>query len=114
MKITKPNLVLSIIFSAVFLFIVIAYSVIYFKFFYEASQIDSSPEASIEHNLSYETHNYKIINISLIEEKFRERVYLLECECNFKNEVEQGTQMYNVHLIDDIGWVVTQMKMIEN
>ncbi|MEO2202780.1 hypothetical protein ABGV42_03435 [Paenibacillus pabuli] len=114
MKITKLNFVLSIILSIVLLSIVIVYSVIYFRFFYEASQIDSSPEASIEQYLSYETHNYKIINITLMEEKFREREYLLECECQFNNELNQATQKYKVHLIDDIGWVVTQMETIEN
>jgi heme/copper-type cytochrome/quinol oxidase subunit 1 len=114
MKLTKINVIFSIAFFILFLVILLVYFVIYIKLFIDADRINSSSQGSIEEYLSYETHEYKIINVTLKEEKFRARAYILECECDFKNEENKGTQKYDVHLIDDIVWVVTKMEKIKN
>lgn len=76
--------------------------------------MDASPKAAIEEYLSYETHEYKITDVTLTEEKFRARTYTLECDCHFKNEEYQGPQKYDVQLIDDLAWIVTNVEMIKN
>ncbi len=110
MQLTKFKLV----FLGFFLLISIVYFVNYIKLFISASHIDSSPEASIEQYLRSNTNEYKIINVTLREEKFRERIYILECDCNFRNEEHKDTQKYYVYLLQDIGWVVTKIEMIKN
>jgi len=114
MKLTKLNLIFSVAFLIVVLPILIYYLATYTKLFIDGAQIDSSPQAAIEEYLSYETHEYKIIDVTLTEEKFRERTYTLECDCHFKNEEYKGAQKYNVHMIDDLAWIVTDIEMIKN
>lgn len=114
MKLTKLNLIFSVAFLMIFLPILIFYLVTYIKLFIDTSQIDSSPLAAIEEYLSYETHEYKIIDVTLKEEKFRERTYTLECECDFNNEEYKGAQKYDVHMIDDLAWIVTNIEMNKN
>jgi hypothetical protein len=113
-RITKTNI--KIVVFSVFLIISIVYFGNIIKLFFDTRIIDSSPEASIEQYLSSNTKEYKIINITLREQKvkFRERMYIIECVCNFKNEVNKGTQKYIVYLIEDIGWIVTKIEMIKN
>lgn len=82
--------------------------------FFDTRNIDSSPKASIEQYLSSNTNEFKIINITLSEKKFRDRIYLLECVCDFKNEENRGIQRYNVYLIEDIGWIVTKIELMKN
>lgn len=75
MKSKKVNLVFSILFLIVFLPIMIAYFVIYIKLFIDTNRIDSSPQAAIEEYLNYETDEYKILNLTLKEEEFRQWIY---------------------------------------
>ncbi|WP_339276873.1 hypothetical protein MKY59_07510 [Paenibacillus sp. FSL W8-0426] len=114
MKLTKLNLIFSVAFLIIVLPILIYYLATYIKLFTDGAQIDISPQAAIEEYLSNETHEYKIINVTLTEEKFRARTYTLECDCHFKNEEYQGPQKYNVQLIDDLAWMVTDIEMIKN
>lgn len=114
MKLTKLNLIFSVAFLIIVLSILTFYLVTYMKLFIDGAQIDSDPQAAIEEYLNYETHEYKIINVTLTEEKFRARTYTLECDCHFKNEEYQGPQKYNVQLIDDLAWIVTDIEMIKN
>ncbi|MBP1967669.1 hypothetical protein J2Z65_006941 [Paenibacillus aceris] len=112
MRITKTRIIL--VFFSCFLFISIVYFSNIIKLFFDTRNVDSSPEASIEQYLSSNTNEYKVINVTLSEKKFRDRIYLLECDCNFINEKNRGIQRYNVHLIEDIGWIVTKIELMKN
>jgi len=114
LKLTKLKLIFIGFFLLISIAYSIAYSVIILKLFIDASSIDSSPEASIEEYLTSNTNEYKIINVTLSEEKFRERIYILECECNFKNEGNKGIQKYIVYLLEDLVWIVTKIETINN
>ncbi|MDR6550761.1 hypothetical protein [Paenibacillus qinlingensis] len=108
MRLTKTRII--VVFLSCFLFISIVYFASIIKLFLDTRNVDASPEASIEHYLSSNTNEYKVINITLSEKKFRDRIYVLECECNFKNGKNSGIQTYKVHLIEDIGWIVTKIE----
>lgn len=110
MRLTK----IKFAFLSFFLFISITYSVNIIKLFKDTSHIDSSPEASIKQYLRSNTNEYKIISVNLREKKFRNRIYLVECDCNFKNEEDRGIQRYNFYLIDDLGWIVYKLEMIKS
>ncbi|NQX66173.1 hypothetical protein HQN90_08555 [Paenibacillus alba] len=63
MKLSK----IKIVFLSFVLFISIAYAVNYIKLFIDARHIDTSPEASIEQYLRFNTNGYQIKSIDLIK-----------------------------------------------